>query len=254
MGSAGNVPRFRPSTSQTQVPDSEHWSIVRQCCAVRPRPLGRSVFLHQWARTHQRSTPGDRGGSLDLVDLVSGWPKPGAAAADSLRRHPRRSLRAAPRRLERAIAQYSYLGRYQETPGEVQPTTPRGGGVGELRQALELRAGSRKQSRTADRSLAAGRPRSPADLQRQQGSALHRNRNPGAPSGTAAGGGDRTTGQVDRIIEASKSLGAAPYIGVRAKLSSRSTGRWGSSVGDKAKFGLSSPSCWPQWSGCGRTT
>ena len=37
------------------------------------------------------------------------------------------------------------------------------------------------------------------------------------------------------------SLGAAPYIGVRAKLSSRSTGRWGSSVGDKAKFGLSIP-------------
>ena len=47
--------------------------------------------------------------------------------------------------------------------------------------------------------------------------------------------------EVDRIIEASGSLGAAPYIGVRAKLSSRSTGRWGSSVGDKAKFGLSIP-------------
>ena len=47
--------------------------------------------------------------------------------------------------------------------------------------------------------------------------------------------------EVDRIIETSKSLGAAPYIGVRAKLSSRSTGRWGSSVGDKAKFGLSIP-------------
>ena len=47
--------------------------------------------------------------------------------------------------------------------------------------------------------------------------------------------------EVHRIIEASKSLGAAPYIGVRAKLSSPSTGRWGSSVGDKAKFGLSIP-------------
>ena len=39
--------------------------------------------------------------------------------------------------------------------------------------------------------------------------------------------------EVDRIIEASRSLGAAPYIGVRAKLSSRSTGRWGSSVGTR---------------------
>jgi hypothetical protein len=47
--------------------------------------------------------------------------------------------------------------------------------------------------------------------------------------------------EVERIISASKALGAAPFIGVRAKLSSRSTGRWGSSVGDKAKFGLSIP-------------
>ena len=47
--------------------------------------------------------------------------------------------------------------------------------------------------------------------------------------------------EVDRIIEASRNLGAAPYIGIRAKLASRSTGRWGSSVGDKAKFGLAIP-------------
>ncbi len=47
--------------------------------------------------------------------------------------------------------------------------------------------------------------------------------------------------EVPRIIEASRNLGAAPLIGVRAKLSTRSTGRWGSSVGEKAKFGLSIP-------------
>jgi len=47
--------------------------------------------------------------------------------------------------------------------------------------------------------------------------------------------------EVQRIIEASRALGAAPFIGIRAKLSSRSSGRWGSSVGDKAKFGLSIP-------------
>ena len=47
--------------------------------------------------------------------------------------------------------------------------------------------------------------------------------------------------EVERIIKASKDLGAAPLIGIRAKLSSRSTGRWGSSVGDKAKFGLAIP-------------
>jgi arginine decarboxylase len=47
--------------------------------------------------------------------------------------------------------------------------------------------------------------------------------------------------EVQRIIEASHALGAAPFIGIRAKLSSRSSGRWGSSVGDTAKFGLSIP-------------
>ncbi|MEK9631740.1 MAG: biosynthetic arginine decarboxylase, partial [Synechococcus sp.] len=47
--------------------------------------------------------------------------------------------------------------------------------------------------------------------------------------------------EVQRIIDASRDLGAAPLIGIRARLSSRSTGRWGSSVGDKAKFGLPAP-------------
>jgi arginine decarboxylase len=47
--------------------------------------------------------------------------------------------------------------------------------------------------------------------------------------------------EVQRIIDASQELGAAPLIGIRARLSSRSTGRWGSSVGDKAKFGLPAP-------------
>jgi arginine decarboxylase len=47
--------------------------------------------------------------------------------------------------------------------------------------------------------------------------------------------------EVERIIAASQELGAAPLIGIRAKLSARSTGRWGSSVGERAKFGLSVP-------------
>ena len=47
--------------------------------------------------------------------------------------------------------------------------------------------------------------------------------------------------EVDRIISASKKLGADPLIGIRAKLSSQSSGRWSSSIGDTAKFGLSIP-------------
>ncbi|KGG13342.1 MULTISPECIES: biosynthetic arginine decarboxylase [Prochlorococcus] len=47
--------------------------------------------------------------------------------------------------------------------------------------------------------------------------------------------------EVDRIIKASKVLGAAPLIGIRAKLSSESSGRWGNSIGANSKFGLSIP-------------
>ncbi len=47
--------------------------------------------------------------------------------------------------------------------------------------------------------------------------------------------------EIDRIITASREIGSAPLIGIRAKLSSRSSGRWGSSIGEQAKFGLSIP-------------
>ena len=47
--------------------------------------------------------------------------------------------------------------------------------------------------------------------------------------------------EVERIITASKTLGATPLIGIRAKLSSQSSGRWGASTGANSKFGLSIP-------------
>ena len=47
--------------------------------------------------------------------------------------------------------------------------------------------------------------------------------------------------EVERIITASKTLGAPPLIGIRAKLSSQSSGRWGASTGANSKFGLSIP-------------
>ncbi len=47
--------------------------------------------------------------------------------------------------------------------------------------------------------------------------------------------------EVQRIIEAVKDLKATPILGIRSKLSSESSGRWGKSVGDNSKFGLSIP-------------
>ncbi|HIK17471.1 MAG TPA: biosynthetic arginine decarboxylase [Leptolyngbyaceae cyanobacterium M33_DOE_097] len=47
--------------------------------------------------------------------------------------------------------------------------------------------------------------------------------------------------EVDLIIEASRKLGIKPIVGVRGKLSSKGIGRWGTSAGDRAKFGLTVP-------------
>jgi arginine decarboxylase len=47
--------------------------------------------------------------------------------------------------------------------------------------------------------------------------------------------------EVDRLIEASQRLGIKPIVGVRAKLNAKGIGRWGSSAGDRAKFGLTIP-------------
>ena len=43
------------------------------------------------------------------------------------------------------------------------------------------------------------------------------------------------------LVACSRRLGMAPLMGVRAKLSAQGSGRWGSSSGDGAKFGLSVP-------------
>lgn len=42
-------------------------------------------------------------------------------------------------------------------------------------------------------------------------------------------------------IEASRNLGIEPILGVRAKLGTKGVGRWGTSTGDRAKFGLTIP-------------
>ncbi|NWF59091.1 MAG: biosynthetic arginine decarboxylase [Fischerella sp.] len=47
--------------------------------------------------------------------------------------------------------------------------------------------------------------------------------------------------EVDLVIEASQQLGIQPIVGVRAKLSTQGMGRWGTSSGDRAKFGLTIP-------------
>jgi arginine decarboxylase len=47
--------------------------------------------------------------------------------------------------------------------------------------------------------------------------------------------------EVDLVVEASRKLQIQPILGVRAKLSAKGIGRWGTSAGDRAKFGLTVP-------------
>lgn len=47
--------------------------------------------------------------------------------------------------------------------------------------------------------------------------------------------------EISLLIEVSRKLGIRPVVGVRAKLSTKGTGRWGDSAGDRAKFGLTIP-------------
>lgn len=47
--------------------------------------------------------------------------------------------------------------------------------------------------------------------------------------------------EVPLVIAASRKLKIEPIVGVRAKLSSKGVGRWGCSTGDRAKFGLTIP-------------
>ena len=43
------------------------------------------------------------------------------------------------------------------------------------------------------------------------------------------------------VMQCSQKLGIEPILGVRAKLSSKGSGRWGNSTGERAKFGLTIP-------------
>jgi len=187
---------------------------------------------------------GERGGSLDLLDLVQGLEGrnhtlPLLIRFDDILEDRLERLHAA---FERAIAQYGYNGRYQgvfpvkcnQQRHVVEELVACG-----KRWHFGLEAGSK-----AELLIALSLIDDPEALlicngykdQRYIETAILARRLGRQPVVVI-----EQADEVGRIIEASRALGAAPFIGIRAKLSSRSTGRWGSSVGTKAKFGLSIP-------------
>jgi arginine decarboxylase len=187
---------------------------------------------------------GDRGGSLDLVELVRelqgrDLSLPLLIRFDDILEDRLERLHAA---FERAIAQYGYTGQYQgvfpvkcnQQRHVVEQLVESG-----RRWHFGLEAGSK-----AELLIALSLVDDPEALlicngykdQRYIETAILARRLGRQPVVVI-----EQADEVERIIHASRELGAAPLIGVRAKLSSRSTGRWGSSVGERAKFGLSVP-------------
>ncbi|MCS5697758.1 biosynthetic arginine decarboxylase [Cyanobium sp. FGCU-52] len=187
---------------------------------------------------------GERGGALDLVELVRGLQGrdlslPLLIRFDDILEDRLERLHAA---FERAIAQYGYGGRYQgvfpvkcnQQRHVVEQLVESG-----RRWHFGLEAGSK-----AELLIALSLLDDPEALLICNG---YKDRRYIETAILARRLGRRPVvvieqaDEVERIITASQALGAAPYIGIRAKLSTRSTGRWGSSVGERAKFGLSIP-------------
>ncbi|QNI46556.1 arginine decarboxylase [Synechococcus sp. WH 8101] len=187
---------------------------------------------------------GDRGGSLDLIDLVAGLQDrnlglPLLIRFDDILEDRLERLHGA---FERAITRYGYAGRYQgvfpvkcnQQRHVVEELVSCG-----KRWHFGLEAGSK-----AELLIALSLIDDPEALlicngykdQRYIETAILARRLGRRPVVVI-----EQADEVQRIIAASEALGAAPLIGIRARLSSRSTGRWGSSVGEKAKFGLPVP-------------
>ncbi len=187
---------------------------------------------------------GERGGSLDLMELVQGLQGrnlnlPLLIRFDDILEDRIESLHAA---FERAITRYGYSGRYQgvfpvkcnQQRHVVEELVSCG-----KRWHFGLEAGSK-----AELLIALSLIDDPEALlicngykdQRYIETAILARRLGRRPVVVI-----EQADEVQRIIDASQELGAAPLIGIRARLSSRSMGRWGNSVGEKAKFGLPVP-------------
>ncbi|WP_448283704.1 biosynthetic arginine decarboxylase [Phormidesmis priestleyi] len=190
------------------------------------------------------SPKGDRGGSLDLFELVNALKKRNLGLpllirfSDILEDRIER-LNAA---FSRAIARYNYAGVYKG----VFPTK-----CNQQRHLIEdlvrfgqphqfgLEAGSKPELMIALASL-----KTPGALLICNG---YKDREYIETAMLARRLGQtpiivlEQVEEVELAIESSKRLGVQPILGIRAKLSAKGIGRWGTSAGDRAKFGLTIP-------------
>lgn len=232
------------SDVSTPAPKAPAWTVADSLHLYDLERWGDPYFSAN-ARGHLLVQPrGDRGGSLDLVDLVRGLQGrklslPLLIRFDDILEDRLERLHAA---FERAIAHYDYPGRYQgvfpvkcnQQRHVVEQLMESG-----RRWHFGLEAGSK-----AELLIALSLLDDPEALLICNG---YKDRRYVETAILARQLGRRPVvvieqaDEVARIISACRELGKAPLIGMRAKLASCGSGRWGSSVGDRAKFGLSAP-------------
>jgi arginine decarboxylase len=234
----------QPASAAAPAPTAGAWTAADGAALYGLDRWGDPYFSAN-ARGHVCVQPqGERGGSLDLVELVRelrgrNLSLPLLIRFDDILEDRLERLHGA---FERAIAQYGYGGRYQgvfpvkcnQQRHVVEQLVESG-----KRWHFGLEAGSK-----AELLIALSLVDDPQALlicngykdQRYIETAILARRLGRQPVVVI-----EQADEVGRIIAASRALGAAPLIGIRAKLATRSTGRWGSSVGEKAKFGLSVP-------------
>ncbi|KAM3097617.1 biosynthetic arginine decarboxylase [Phormidesmis sp. 146-12] len=231
-------------TSLTIANPPKTWTIEDSEELYRIKGWGDPYFSINAAGHVTVSPKGDRGGSLDLFELVNALKNRNLGLpllirfSDILEDRIER-LNAA---FSRAIARYNYAGVYKG----VFPTK-----CNQQRHLIEdlvrfgqphqfgLEAGSKPELMIALASL-----KTPGALLICNG---YKDREYIETAMLARRLGQtpiivlEQVEEVELAIESSKRLGVQPILGVRAKLSAKGIGRWGTSAGDRAKFGLTIP-------------
>ncbi|KAM3112338.1 biosynthetic arginine decarboxylase [Phormidesmis sp. 146-33] len=231
-------------TSLTIANPPKTWTIEDSEELYRIKGWGDPYFSINAAGHVTVSPKGDRGGSLDLFELVNALKNRNLGLpllirfSDILEDRIER-LNAA---FSRAIARYNYAGVYKG----VFPTK-----CNQQRHLIEdlvrfgqphqfgLEAGSKPELMIALASL-----KTPGALLICNG---YKDREYVETAMLARRLGQtpiivlEQVEEVELAIESSKRLGVQPILGVRAKLSAKGIGRWGTSAGDRAKFGLTIP-------------
>lgn len=235
-----------PSLPQTtpELPPRPTWRIEDSEKLYRIQGWGEPYFAINAAGHVTVSPKGDRGGSLDLLELVEALKKRNLGLpllirfsdilADRIER-----LNAC---FAKAIARYKYPGTYQG----VYPVK-----CNQHRHLVEdlvrfgqpyqfgLEAGSKPELMIALATL-----KTPDSLLICNGykdreyieTALLSTRIGHKPLIVL-----EQLEEVQLVIEIAAQLAIEPVLGVRAKLTTKGTGRWGESTGDRAKFGLTIP-------------